>query len=437
MFNQLFGKYLVEQNVITEVELDVILTRQEDERLKLGTIAVAQNLMTEQQVKEVNYLQVQQDKRFGVIAVECGYLTEDQVVSLLTMQGNLYMKFLQIFSDMKDISLEEATEYVENFQKYYGFSDDEMVALKENDFDEIVPAFVYVSKPYVPELVALVLRNLVRFVTDDFYIGKVKRTNKFIYKSMVVQRLVGKHDIILAFSGEWDDSGMVALASGFVGSELSEKGKEKDRVFDAIGEFANICNGLLATDLASRDVEVDMVPPVTYLNQEAVGVGYAIPLYIHGKEVKMFIAVDSDIQLGKNPYVFDYKKRAGSVDKGDAKASIVIVDDSIFIRRMLRDMVENMGYVVVGEAVNGKEAVEEYKKHKPDIVTLDITMPVMDGLEALKEIIRYDSKARVVMITVAGQQKKVIQALKIGAEKFVVKPFDEEKVRETLEEMIK
>lgn len=147
MFNQLFGKYLVEQNVISDIELDVILTRQEDERLKLGTIAIAQNLMTEQQVKEVNNLQVQQDKRFGVIAVECGYLTEDQVVSLLTKQGNLYMKFLQIFTDMKDISMEEANEYVDEFQKYYGFSDDEMDALKENDFDEIVPAFVYVSKP--------------------------------------------------------------------------------------------------------------------------------------------------------------------------------------------------------------------------------------------------------------------------------------------------
>lgn len=436
MFNQLFGKYLVEQNVITDVELDVILTRQESERLKLGTIAVAQNLMTEQQVKEVNNLQVQQDKRFGVIAVECGYLTDDQVVSLLTKQGNLYMKFLQIFSDMEDISLEEAAEYVDDFQKYYGFSDDEMNALKENDFDEIVPAFVYVSKPYVPELVALVLRNLVRFVTDDFYIGKVKRTDKFAYKSMVVQRLVGNHDIVLAFSGEWDDSGMVSLASGFVDSELSEK--EKDRVFDAIGEFANICNGLLATDLATRDVEVDMVPPVTYLNQETVGVGYTIPLFIHGKEVKMFIAVDSDIRLGKDPYVFDYKKQEGSsINKKDAKASIVIVDDSIFIRKMLRNMVEEMGYAVVGEAVNGKEAVEEYKKHKPDILTLDITMPVMDGLEALKEIMEYDKKARVVMITAAGQQVKVIQALKIGAEKFVVKPFDREKVRRTLEEMVK
>lgn len=433
MFNQLFGKYLVEQNVITDIELDVILTRQEDERLKLGTIAVAQNLMTEQQVKEVNYLQVQQDKRFGVIAVECGYLTEDQVVSLLTKQGNMYMKFIQIFTDMKDISMEEATEYVDEFQKYYGFSDDEMDALKENDFDEIVPAFVYVSKPYVPELVALVLRNLVRFVTDDFYIGKVKRTNKFAYKSMVVQRLVGKHDIVLAFSGEWDNSGMVALASGFVGSELHGQ----DKVFDAVGEFANICNGLLATDLAARDVEVDMVPPVTYLNQETVGVGYTIPLYIHGKEVKMFIAVDSKIELGKEPYIFDYKKQEGSVDKGDAKASIVIVDDSIFIRKMLRNMVEDMGYVVVGEAVNGKEAIEEYKKNKPDILTLDITMPVMDGLEALEEIMKFDKKAKVVMITAAGQQVKVIQALNIGAEKFVVKPFDKEKVRRTLEEMVK
>lgn len=434
MFGQLFGKFLMEQKILTDAELDEILTRQSEERLKLGTIAVAQNLMTEQQVKEVYHLQVQMDKRFGEIAVERGYLTEDQVVSLLAMQGNLYMKFLQIFTEMKEISMEEANKYVQDFRKYYGFSENEMSALEENDFDEIVPVFVYASKPYVTELVALVLRNLVRFVTDDFYIGKVKHVDKFAYKSMVGQRLVGQHNIVLGFAGDKDNSGIVEIASGFAGTEMHDVDNE---IFDAVGEFANICNGLLATDLASRQVEEDMEPPVTYINQETEGSGYIIPLFVHGKEVIMFIAVDSEVTLGREPYILNIEKQAGTVDRGDGKASVVIVDDSVLIRKMLRNMLEEMGYIVVGEAVNGREAIEEYKKRQPDILTLDITMPVMDGIEALKKIMKYDSEAKVVMITAAGQQTKVIEALKIGAEKFMMKPFNKEEVQKCLEEMVK
>ena len=160
MFSQLFGRYLVDQEVITDDELRGMIQRQGDERLKLGTIAVAQGLMTEQQVAEVNHLQVQMDKRFGDIAVERGYLSGSDVGNLLSKQGNICMKFLQILSEQKKISLEDCNRLVSQFQKYYGFSDDELEALKQNDFDEIAPAFVYASKPYVTELSALVMRNL-------------------------------------------------------------------------------------------------------------------------------------------------------------------------------------------------------------------------------------------------------------------------------------
>ena len=112
------------------------------------------------------------------------------------------------------------------------------------------------------------------------------------------------------------------------------------------------------------------------------------------------------------------------------------MDDSVLIRKMLRSIVEEMGYIVVGEAGNGADAVELYKKCQPDVLTLDITMPVMDGIEALKQIMDSDEDAKVVMITAAGQQSKVIQALKLGAAKFVMKPFDKEEVRKTLEEMM-
>lgn len=433
MFSQLFGKYLVEQKTITEEELDEMLRERSEERLKLGTIAVAQGLMTEQQVAEVNHLQIQMDKRFGDIAVERGYLSGNDVVNLLSKQGNMYMKFLQILSEKQEISLEECNEKVEQFQKYYGFSEEEMGALKENDFDEIVPAFVYASKPYVTELAALVLRNLVRFVSDDFCIGKVRHVDRFSYKSMVAQKLAGEHCIVLGFAGERDNDGMMALAAGFAGGDMSASDNE---IFDAVGEFANICNGLLATDLSARNVDVDMEPPVTYVDQETEGSGYVVPLYISGKELKIFIAVDSDIVMGKEAYNLNIEVRKGTVDRGHGKGSVVIVDDSLLIRKMLRSMVEEMGYIVVAEAVNGKDGVEAYKKCQPDVLTLDVTMPVMDGLEALKQIMEVDKEAKVIMITAAGQQSKVIQALKLGATRFIMKPFEKEEVKKSLEEMM-
>lgn len=104
---------------------------------------------------------------------------------------------------------------------------------------------------------------------------------------------------------------------------------------------------------------------------------------------------------------------------------ILIIDDSRTSRKILRGIFENNGYEVIGEAVDGKDGVEKYKELKPDIATLDITMPVLDGVSALKEIIDFDKDAKVIMITAAGQQNNVVEAIKMGASEFVTKPFDE------------
>ena len=120
------------------------------------------------------------------------------------------------------------------------------------------------------------------------------------------------------------------------------------------------------------------------------------------------------------------------VEAEEGKRSVLVVDDSIFIRKTLRGLIEGLGYTVVSEAVNGLEGVEAYKRYHPDLVTLDITMPVMEGLEALRQILEYDPAAKVIMVTAAGQQSKVIEALKQGAKKFVMKPFDPEEIKKTL-----
>lgn len=112
---------------------------------------------------------------------------------------------------------------------------------------------------------------------------------------------------------------------------------------------------------------------------------------------------------------------------------ILIVDDAAFMRMMLKNIVSSSGHEVVGEAVDGEEAVEKYRELRPDLVTLDITMPKMDGLAALKAIVGEDPSAVVVMCSAMGQQSMVIDAIQSGAKDFIVKPFQPERVNECLQ----
>lgn len=113
-------------------------------------------------------------------------------------------------------------------------------------------------------------------------------------------------------------------------------------------------------------------------------------------------------------------------------SSVLIVDDSRTSRRILKDILDRAGYKVAGEAINGKEGVAYYVKFQPDIVTMDITMPEMDGIEALRQIKRENPDAKVIMITAAGQKDKMMEAVKLGAAEFISKPFVEDTVLEAL-----
>ena len=113
-------------------------------------------------------------------------------------------------------------------------------------------------------------------------------------------------------------------------------------------------------------------------------------------------------------------------------ATVLIVDDSRTSRKILKSTLEKGGFSIIGEAANGEEGYLKYKELHPDIVTMDITMPTMDGIESLSLIKRENKNAKVVMITAAGQKEKMVEALKRGAEEFITKPFDEVEVLESL-----
>lgn len=115
---------------------------------------------------------------------------------------------------------------------------------------------------------------------------------------------------------------------------------------------------------------------------------------------------------------------------------VLIVDDAIFMRSMIRDIFARGAFVIAGEAENGEEAVRLYKELRPDLTTMDIVMPKMDGIAALKEIMKFDSEAKVVMCSALGQESLIAEAIEAGAKDFIVKPFQPAKVLKVVQSVL-
>lgn len=117
-------------------------------------------------------------------------------------------------------------------------------------------------------------------------------------------------------------------------------------------------------------------------------------------------------------------------------AKILIVDDAHFMRMTLSTILQKENYEIIGEASNGIEAIELYKKTKPDLITMDITMPIMDGVEAIKILKEYDTNIKIIVCSALNQQKVVLKAIEEGAKDFITKPFDEHMVLNTIRRVL-
>ncbi len=116
-------------------------------------------------------------------------------------------------------------------------------------------------------------------------------------------------------------------------------------------------------------------------------------------------------------------------------ARILVTDDAAFMRMQLKNIFQSLGHEVVGEAENGQVAIDMYSELKPDLVTMDITMPEMNGVEAVKNIKADDPGATIVMCSAMGQQQMVLEAIQAGAKDFIVKPFDQDRIKQALEKI--
>lgn len=119
-----------------------------------------------------------------------------------------------------------------------------------------------------------------------------------------------------------------------------------------------------------------------------------------------------------------------------AEKLVLIVDDALIMRRRIAEIASNAGWRVAGEASDGREAIQMYRDTKPDLVTLDIVMPGVDGVDALREIRSFDPEARVVMITAVNQKEKLAECIGLGAMDFIIKPFDKENLMQFFERLL-
>ncbi len=115
---------------------------------------------------------------------------------------------------------------------------------------------------------------------------------------------------------------------------------------------------------------------------------------------------------------------------------VLIVDDAVVMRMMIKGILSKHGYEVVGEAQNGVEAVDKYKQLQPDLVTMDMVMPEMDGITAVRQIMAMDPNAKIIMCTSMGQQALVVEAIQAGAKSFITKPFQPPKILETISKVL-
>lgn len=294
MFNQIFGKYLVDSGRLTEEQLQDVIESEAEVRVKLGLIAVAEKLLTKEQADEINQLQTIMDKRFGDIAVMKGYLNEETVASLLKKQANVYMLFCQTLIDKEIMTLEEVDQALADYQTMEGFTHSDMDDLVSGDVDRTVRIFLPQDSALDAQLCGIMIRTVLRIINENAYVTKAFMVNELTVDNFAMQKLLGDHTIYVGFAGASDS--LLNVAEPFANEEFERVDMD---ALDAVGEFINCVNGLFASDLSVKNINVDMAPPEYFdspvkLSGEQICV---FPVVIGAEPINFILSVDSSIQV--------------------------------------------------------------------------------------------------------------------------------------------
>lgn len=295
MFDRIFANYLAECGKLSDQNLKDIFSIQDSKRVRLGVIAVSEKLMTIEQVEEVNQLQAVLDKRFGDIAIEKGYLNNEQVGRLLVLQGNSYLAFVQSVVDGGFLSMDEIENMMSRYQDENNFTLSNIEDLKSCDINRIIPIFLYSQPEMLKELASVIIRTVVRLVDFHTYIKKPSIIKEYPYKMICSQEINGDHRFLTAFSGD-DQASLKDIAIAFAGEDNVETSED---AVDALCELVNCVNGLYASDMSSRDVDIDMDAPIGKIDTGVLKADsiLCIPVVICGKQIDLLLTLDQDYTL--------------------------------------------------------------------------------------------------------------------------------------------
>ncbi len=295
MFDRIFADYLIETGRIDKSQLENIYQAQQKKYVRLGVIAVSEKLMTVEDVEEVNQLQTLYDKRFGDIAVSEGYLTEEQVERLLKLQGNPFLTFMQAIVDLDYLSAGEFDEVLAEYQKANNLTLMNIEEMKTCQVDRIVPIFLYREPELIQKLCGVMIRTMSRLIDNHVYIKHPVRVDHVDYPALSMQELKGDHHILTAIAGDVDD-GMQKVAIAFAGAENVT---EREDCLDALCEFINCVNGLLATEESDREVDIDMEAPYSRDSAGTIkGEGLMVlPFTACGTDFEMVVSLDKDFEV--------------------------------------------------------------------------------------------------------------------------------------------
>lgn len=294
MFSQIFGKFLVEQKLISSAQLEEVLCEQKKTRVKLGLIAVSEKLLTQEQADKINRKQALEDKRFGDIAVEMGFLTDSQVGRLLKLQGNPYLAFVQTITEMGVMTMDAVENALDLYQRENGFTTTDMEDFRSGDIDRMIPLYVRSNNQLAAGLVGVAIRTIIRLIDSEIAIEASYEANTYEFENMATQMVEGDHSIMLGLAGEGNN--LLTIAEPF--------GKEEFETmdlfaFDSVCEFINCINGLYASELSLKGVQIDMEPPMYYNagNIKADEKLLIVPVYIKNRKIRIVVATDANMKI--------------------------------------------------------------------------------------------------------------------------------------------
>lgn len=419
MFDRIFGKYLLEAGKLTAEQLSAAYEKQDLNRAKLGLLAVSKKLMSVEQADEVNRLQSIMDKRFGDIAVEKGYLSAEQLSALLGEQGNSYLALIQTILDDGYLTMQQVEDALAVYQKEHGYTDSDIEMLKECDMDNVLHIVMKDIPPKVQNIMGVMLRTMTRLIDSHVYVEKIHCSEYYVAEKVSYQELTGANHVLAALCG--NEEAMKSTAKGYMGDNVIN---DEEDALDSMAELINCVDGLYATQLSREGVAVELEVPKYKLEGVTLRGSnfYIARITVLGKELDYVVSYNESFKL--------FEKRQ------EKEGRIFIVDDSRTARKVLRGILETHGYEVVGEAENGRDALAAIVAKEVDLITLDITMPIMDGIETLKQLKLRDIELPVMMVSASAQGEKIMEALKCGACDFLQKPYDENQVVEAIKKVL-